>query len=751
MTSKDSLLVFGADGKRTLWQNLYEEDSQFDCKYISDFHQTNLVLNACTPKVCFIYDQTLNQHKHVFSDLVNNTCYAWFLVGTDLKLSERLIQEFEGICFILEERLVSSHNIAMLFSNCSYLKKLTFDKSKLVKQNQEHIHFRQNLLSNVSHELRTPLNGILGFATLLEEDSLSADQRESVQVIIESSNRLIKVIDNLLDHTDIYTGKIDLVEAECDLIGIVFAAYGSCLRDIQEKQLTLSFDIKAPHIWIDADQNKLRTVLEHVIGNAIKFTSTGSIIVRISPPVHDFVSIDVIDSGCGISSDMLPTLFKAFQQGDGSITRKYGGTGLGLFIADRYMNLMGGKITAKNNAESGCTFSMIIPVKLTRSMILDEVETPERSVLVLSDNNATTTLYSHYKSNKGYKYYVSGDIENHDFILMDLSTDKGLSMATIQLLEKAKSRNIPCISLLDYNSMSQSQKSNQLYFDNFYTKPFHPDKIELDFEELCNPDLKQSKLPNKSLNILILEDEKVSQVLFKRCLESKGHKTTIFDNGYDALNHFKIDSFDVMIVDLQVPEMNGFEFAKSVRKIDENIPIIATSASVLEDTKNICLKSGMTDLLAKPFLKLDLYNLLAEHTGTGAHETYDQYRILHIDDEEHILDIASYTVRQALPGVNIKTSNNAIEACTLLGSFQPHIVITDMNMSQMDGLSFVRYMKSEPLYANTKVFVLTGLSHTNISVNQMKKMGVEKILHKPFKVKDLVSDLKKAFHTIDKF
>lgn len=748
MVEVDSFLIFGSENRRAFWTGLYDDVSQLKYKFVINYDELDSVLPEIKPKVCFVYDYALNDYKTSFRDSLNNGCYAWFLISTDKSLSTKLMLEFDGISFILEESFISIDTVSILLTNGSYLKKLSFEKAQLKKTNIENTHFRENLLSNVSHELRTPLNGILGFATLLIEDSLSADQRDSVQVIIDSSNKLIKVVDNLLDHTDISTSNITLVNTECDLVDLLFISFESCLKTLEDKSLQLVFDVKQAHLWIEADSNKLRTVFEHLINNAIKFTGTGSVVVRMNEAVNDLVSIDVIDTGCGISKETFPNLFKAFEQGDGSITRRHGGTGLGLFIAEKYIQSMGGEINVTNNIDQGCTFSIVLPIMESTYRSEDRPEHPCKSILVASDDQVMTDMYSQYDSIHNYSYHNDLSVQDKDFVLVDFPLRSPLNEETMTLIQDAKRKQIPCIGLIEFNNSDQRTLCDEYGIQTIYAKPFHPHNVEMSMKRLSSNLKPVTNLASEVLNILILEDERVSQVLFSRCLESKGHKVSLFDNSLQALSSFTQTKYDLMIVDLQIPEMDGFQFTEEIRKIDTKVPILATSAATLEDTHSICIAAGMNDFLPKPFSKLDLYGMIFNHTGVGSTDNYSKYRILHIDDEEHILDIVSYALEELLPGINVKKSNNAIEACTLLGSFQPHVVITDMNMPQMDGLAFVRYMKCDPLYKDTFVYVLTGLSESNPSVRQINKLGIEKILHKPFKAKNLVEHLKKTFDII---
>ncbi|MCJ8345247.1 HAMP domain-containing histidine kinase, partial [bacterium] len=364
MNDKESYLVFAPQNRINLWHKLDPQNTDFTEKFISDSNRAQQMLEHLAPKICFIYDVTLEQDKINYKQLVRNSYYTWFLVETSNILSDQLIEEFEAICFKVKECYVTPDFINNLQANSVYLKKLTFEKVLLKKLEKENHDFRQNLLSNISHELRTPLNGIIGFASILVEDILSHEQRDSLDVIISSSNRLLKVVDNLLDHTDIAMSKITLIKSKCDLIEILYSCLQSSICLKEDKDIDFIFDVQVASLPIIGDPNKIRLIVDHLLSNAIKFTGSGEITLRCKPVLNDLACIEIIDSGCGIDEDAFKSLFQPFHQADGSITRKFGGTGLGLFIADKYCKLMGGEIIASNNDEEGSTFTTILPITL---------------------------------------------------------------------------------------------------------------------------------------------------------------------------------------------------------------------------------------------------------------------------------------------------------------------------------------------------------------------------------------------------
>ncbi|MCJ8347519.1 response regulator, partial [bacterium] len=367
----------------------------------------------------------------------------------------------------------------------------------------------------------------------------------------------------------------------------------------------------------------------------------------------------------------------------------------------------------------------------------------------VSADDRTSNLFINYYSNHQFDYQSTGYDGSESLIVFDIENQETLSPEALKIVKDAQKLDIPCIGLSQLNNQNQRHYYQEQGIHHIITKPFHIDRLERSLNKLtptlatiCNGN-NQGKL-----KVLLAENDRVSQILFSRCLEAKDCIVQIAKNGMEAWNMFQQDSYDLIIVDLQMPEKNGLQLARDIRQINSEVPILGCSASVLENTRRSCLTAGMNDFISKPFIKSHLLKTVYDLTGFGSETIYDRYRILHIDDEEDILEIVADTLQTCLPGIKIKSSSNAIDACTLLGSFQPHIILTDMQMPQMDGLNFVRYIKSDSLYRDTVVTVLTGLSDQNIAVKQIQKHGVAKVFFKPYKAIELVTHFKSILDSI---
>lgn len=486
-------------------------------------------------------------------------------------------------------------------------------------------------LATMSHEIRTPMNGVIGMTSLLAETPLTEEQRQYIETIKNSGESLLTVINDILDFSKIESGMIELEETEFDLRKCVEEVLDlfSGKADSQGLDLVYQIDQMVPS-FIIGDQHRLRQVLINLIGNALKFTQEGEVFLDVS--VKEFkeekleVSFSVKDTGIGIPQDKINKLFKSFSQVDSSTTRKYGGTGLGLVISQRLVELMGGTIDVESEIKKGATFKFVIKTEigkkvLTRSEHACFKGIEGMKVLIIDDNHTNLVILK--KQLEIWKLIPTiassgsealGQLaQNHDydFIISDMQMPEmdGLTLAT---KIKESYPHIPIILLSSIGD--ENNKRYKDFFISVLSKPVKPThlckviKSHFVVNDIEKPILTPEKLLTQDfakshpLKILVAEDNFVNQKLIKIILQKLGYEPEIASNGIEAVNLMKIGSFDLILMDIQMPDMDGYEATRQIRSLNIKQPtIIAMTANALQEDEQASKNAGMDSYISKPF------------------------------------------------------------------------------------------------------------------------------------------------------
>ncbi|HTF21561.1 MAG TPA: response regulator [Chryseolinea sp.] len=491
-------------------------------------------------------------------------------------------------------------------------------------------------LATMSHEIRTPMNGVIGMAALLGETTLSDEQREYTDTIQNCGESLLSIINDILDFSKIESGKMELEYKELDLRG--------CIEDVLDV-----FGIKAGQLGLDliyeldynvpmqiiGDVLRLRQVLINLIGNAIKFTPRGEVFVGVKLVESDgndcILNFIVRDSGIGIPEDKLGRLFKAFSQVDSSTTRKYGGTGLGLVISDKLVTLMGGTMKVESHLGIGTTFSFTIRAKATTKSLQNHMTSnltglEGKKVLVLDDNatncNILKVQLARWKlvptiANTGSEAIgqLSGE-HSFELVITDMHMPEmdGLEFATrlrqinpkipIILLSSIGDEQGPVYSQVFTSIMTKPVKQNifMQQIINSLRRSGRPAVVEQPVKNMLDIEF-AGKHP---LRILIVEDNLVNQKLTRRVLEKLGYAPEIAGNGREAMEAIEQRIYDLILMDVQMPEMDGFEATRKIRQELFVQPIIvAMTANAMQGDREDCLNAGMDDYISKP-VKLEI-------------------------------------------------------------------------------------------------------------------------------------------------
>jgi len=499
-------------------------------------------------------------------------------------------------------------------------------------------------LANMSHELRTPMSAIIGMTDMLLEDALSSEQQESVDIIHSSSNHLLSLINDILDFSKIEAGELVLEHRAFDLHQCVEEALELLAPKAAEKGLALFYFIEPQTpATLMGDVTRLRQILVNLISNAVKFTGAGEIVVSVGSRSLDVqwheLHFAVQDSGIGIPSDKLHRLFQSFSQVDASTTRQYGGTGLGLAISKQLVELFEGTIRVESTEGQGSTFFFTVVAEVAPSPLPlylrgSQPQLSGKRVLIVDDNDTSRNLLTLQvqawgmlpqataSSSQALAWIRDGAPSDSAIVDMQMPGVEGLTLAAamrqygdalpLVLLTSIGGQAVGTQPLPRTTYVTKPVKTSTLYeaLVKMVARQTDPD-THLAQPRHSPPPMAEEQVP---LRILVVDDDMVNQRVAQRLLERLGHRIDVAANGLEALETLTRQSYDVVFMDVQMPEMDGLT---TTQRICQQWPathrprIIAMTANAMQEDREACLAAGMDDYVSKPVAKEILLAILA--------------------------------------------------------------------------------------------------------------------------------------------
>ncbi len=498
-------------------------------------------------------------------------------------------------------------------------------------------------LASMSHEIRTPLNGVIGMVNILKETDLTPSQHEYLDIIDISGNNLLSIINDILDFSKIEAGQVELENIPFQPGQQVDEVIKMLHVKAEGKGLKLFYSISSdlPEI-VKGDPVRFKQIIINLTNNAIKFTSEGSVTVELKQvweqPEKIMIRCNVIDTGLGISEEGKEKLFKEFSQTDASTTRRFGGTGLGLKISKDLARLMGGEIGVESTPGIGSTFWFTVVFETIQKTDVDRMEEEARKkvpkempILLVEDNYISQKVAKTALEKAGY---INIDIaENgrvavksyekkaYEVILMDIRMPimDGLEATTgIREIEKKETNRKPAfiVTFTAYAVEGDRERFLQAGMDDYIAKPFQPDELIKVIHKYSN----RQKVFHRSYRILLAEDNKINQKVAVKTLENFGHQAVLVENGRDAFEKFCETAFDIILMDLEMPVMDGLEATRQIRLKEQEflargerpsrVKIVALTAHSTTDDRKKCLEAGMDDYISKPFRQAEITRAL---------------------------------------------------------------------------------------------------------------------------------------------